>query len=163
MCLSIFLFLYISVYLSLSLSLSLSIYIYIYIYTPVSLLSVCLLFYLIKIPCFSPGHIVQTGKPPQMLLVVVALHHIKCAVIYWDGSNSMKRHVEQWYSDVSKYLSILSIYIYIYIYTSVCLSFSLSAKFFVLLSRPHCGDREGRNQMLLLVVALHHIKCAVIL
>jgi hypothetical protein len=150
-------------YLPISLSVCLSIYINIHLL--IFYMYVCCSLYVKTIRCFCPGHIMQTKRPLQKLLEVVTLHHIKCAEIYGGSSYSMKRQEEQWYCDVPKYLSIsLSIYIYIYIHLFIfCLVCRSICKIFRVFVQDTSCRQTRAPQILLVVVALHHIKCAVIL
>jgi hypothetical protein len=147
MYLTIFLFLYLSVSLSLSLSLSIYIYIHLFLFCMFVVLSMWK-----PSSVFVQAILCRLKRPPQIFLVVVALHHIKCAEIYGGSSYSMKRQEDHWYNDVPKRISVtlsicLSIYIYIYIYTHICfssvsLSVILYERYPVLLSRPQRADWE---------------------
>jgi hypothetical protein len=91
---------------------------------------------------------VLTEKTPKMLLVVVALHLIKCAVILLYSEEVLTLWTGKRSNDIVMYISIflfLYLSVYIYIYTSVsllyvCLSFSLCEKHLVFLSRPHLAE-----------------------
>jgi hypothetical protein len=120
---------------------------YLYTYIHISVLSVCLS---VQRLCVSPpGHILQTKNTPWKLLLVVALHQIKCGVMFWERLNCTKKQEEQGYCDVSKYHSI-SLTIWIYIYVSLFLSVSLSKNYVFVLQATSSRLRRPPWNMLLL-------------
>jgi hypothetical protein len=104
-----------------------SIHLYMYLY--ICFLSLCLSVYLRNYSIVLQATSCRLRKAPRKWLVVVGFHQIKCDIIQWKRSDSMKKQ----YLSISLFFICQSFFLYMYLSLS-CLSLCLS----VTLSKRSC-------------------------